>query len=70
MLKELGQQNEHECADLFFLLHGYMFVFICIRMGAGWARKDVSSAEALQKAGQIMSGNPCIHVSALRVCCL
>lgn len=48
--------------------YGSVFGFICIRMGAGQARKDVTSAEALQKAGQIMSGNPCIHVSALRVC--
>lgn len=54
--------------------YGCTFVFLCICTGlacvcvggGGETRKDVT-CEALQKAGQIMPGNPCIHVSALWV---
>lgn len=55
-------------------VYGCTFVFLCISTGVacvcvgggGETRKDVT-CEALQKAGQIIPGNPCIHVSALWV---
>lgn len=47
---------------------GCMFVFIFYPFGCRQGRRgqDVTCVEALQKAGQIMSGDLCIHVSALR----
>lgn len=66
MMKELGGQ--HGSMSVHMFVHGCMLVFICGRMGSGMVRKDVTTAEALQKAGQIMFGNPCIHVSALWAC--
>lgn len=61
MMKELGQQYEHD--------HAYACVWLHIFSSVGEEiRKDGTSTEALQKAGQIMPGNPCKHVSALWMC--
>lgn len=55
----------------------HMFVYSCELMFIFYpygrrvgeeTRKDVTTAEGLQKAGQITSRNPCIHVSALWAC--
>ena len=61
VMKELGRQYEDERA--------YACVWLHIFSSVGEdTRKDGTSNEALQKAGQIMPGNPYIHVSALWVC--
>lgn len=60
--------------SMHMFVYGCTFVFLCISTGVacvcvwggGETRKDVT-CEALQKAGQIIPGNPCIHVSALWV---
>lgn len=62
--------------SMHMLVYGCTFVFICITTttphvcvwgGGGVETREDVTCEALQKAGQIMPGNPCIHVSALWV---